>query len=965
MTIRGVLWRVFLIVALASCGENGAGTVSDVTIDKVWWPHQDTRSPDVKTSNDAAESDAPETTACVDNDGDGYGVDCPKGPDCNDSIKTCHVDCETDADQNGVPDCEEAVCSDEEIYYNGIDDDCDPVTSDADKDGDKFNAYAMGGSDCDDDNQSVNPGAQEVCGDWLDNNCDGFPISGSNQPECPQGQMCNLQTGQCEDDPDCNGCPMGQVCQGGKCDVDETCYGGCPEKQKCTPESGLCVVVGCLEEPCPDDGKSWACNPYTGYCYITSCEESCPKGKVCNPETGLCDVDQDCGGACLMNETCDQNTGTCGPTPSCPADFCWGWPEGMWRVEGPDSLYYIDQYEWPNHLGQMPSANIDNLTKVQDMCFSIGKRPCTVEELSAACDGVVGTDGSELPYAQTLSGYDPLLCNTEGAGVEDSGSHPGCANQAFDVWDLVGNLAEWTAQGTLFGGSFDDGVLATCSFTTPPGSIPIEEVGFRCCVSPDDDLDNDGYTAAQECDDGAPGIHPGAKEKCNDVDDDCNGLVDDAEDEDGDGFTICQEGAECDKKKLSNPDAEDMVGDGQDQNCDGVDGVDADDDGQASTESGGEDCNDEDDDTFFGAPDNFGDDIDQNCDEFDGVDTDGDKHAGNAPSDSPAYDCNDADATVYVGTPDTVGDQKDQNCDGVDGVDADGDGQASEASGGEDCNDSDDNTFIGSADGFGDGIDQNCDNVDGVDADGDGQASVGSGGEDCDDDDPFLLASCDGKECGDDNCGGTCGTCGCGETCLIGLCVYNACNNKECGDDGCGESCGTCSPAEKCQASGQCGWCFLSGQSGSDVLCPIWVAAADMMSPKATALQFQVSFPETKVSFEGVLCEEAFPYSCWDACFGGTGWLPSGHKVACSVDSGEVNLLIYHQNVAMPITQAYMSGEEPQGDAYVMDLGFTLAQDIPVVAPIVVSLTSAGASDATAQSLEVAQEQGILVTSAP
>ncbi|MCB9762240.1 MAG: FG-GAP repeat protein [Alphaproteobacteria bacterium] len=41
-----------------------------------------------------------------------------------------------------------------------------------------------------------------------------------------------------------------------------------------------------------------------------------------------------------------------------------------------------------------------------------------------------------------------------------------------------------------------------------------------------------------------------------------------------------------------NPSANDATGDGVDQNCDGVDGTDVDGDGQASVESGGEDCND-------------------------------------------------------------------------------------------------------------------------------------------------------------------------------------------------------------------------------------------------------------------------------------------------------------------------------------------------------------------------------------
>jgi hypothetical protein len=47
----------------------------------------------------------------------------------------------------------------------------------------------------------------------------------------------------------------------------------------------------------------------------------------------------------------------------------------------------------------------------------------------------------------------------------------------------------------------------------------------------------------------------------------------------------------------------DLLGDGVDQNCDGLDGVDFDGDGHASTESGGLDCNDGDVDVFPGAPD--------------------------------------------------------------------------------------------------------------------------------------------------------------------------------------------------------------------------------------------------------------------------------------------------------------------------------------------------------------------------
>lgn len=41
------------------------------------------------------------------------------------------------------------------------------------------------------------------------------------------------------------------------------------------------------------------------------------------------------------------------------------------------------------------------------------------------------------------------------------------------------------------------------------------------------DLDHDGFTLQEDCNDADPHVYPGAKEVCNSKDDDCNGLVDD------------------------------------------------------------------------------------------------------------------------------------------------------------------------------------------------------------------------------------------------------------------------------------------------------------------------------------------------------------------------------------------------------------------------------------------------------
>jgi len=82
-----------------------------------------------------------------------------------------------------------------------------------------------------------------------------------------------------------------------------------------------------------------------------------------------------------------------------------------------------------------------------------------------------------------------------------------------------------------------------------------------------------------------------------------------------------------------------------------------------------------------------------------------------------------------------------------------------------------------------------------------------------------LEPDCTGKECGDDGCGGSCGECGEGQFCNpqfqcqpIGAdCPTDKdCTNLECGPDPvCGESCGTCIAPEVCGGDGESGICGI------------------------------------------------------------------------------------------------------------------------------------------------------------
>lgn len=73
------------------------------------------------------------------------------------------------------------------------------------------------------------------------------------------------------------------------------------------------------------------------------------------------------------------------------------------------------------------------------------------------------------------------------------------------------------------------------------------------------------------------------------------------------------------------------------------------------------DCDDFDATVYPGAPDDVGDDIDQNCDGLDGVDADADGYASLV---SLGDDCDDADGTVHPGQLEVLGDAFDSDCDG-------------------------------------------------------------------------------------------------------------------------------------------------------------------------------------------------------------------------------------------------------------------------------------------------------------
>jgi len=126
--------------------------------------------------------DGVEWTSGQDLDGDGYtpsNSGC-EGTDCDDTDAVLNQD---DADADDVTSCN-GDCDDneplalpgaDEICGDAVDNDCSGVADDLDADSDTFIDPACGGEDCDDSEATVNPDMVEggpTCADGVDNDCD-------------------------------------------------------------------------------------------------------------------------------------------------------------------------------------------------------------------------------------------------------------------------------------------------------------------------------------------------------------------------------------------------------------------------------------------------------------------------------------------------------------------------------------------------------------------------------------------------------------------------------------------------------------------------------------------------------------------------------------------------------------------------------------------------------------------------
>ena len=550
----------------------------------------------------------------------------------------------------------------QQLYVNEV----EYLLGSCDEDGDGYDATgACGGSDCDDTDASVNPGATEYC-DGIDNDCDGT---------VDEDDAIDVSTWYADTDTDGYGDPASS-------DID------------CDQPSGYVA-----DDTDCDDTVASTYPGATEYCdgVDNDCDGTIDEDDAVDVSTWYADSDSDgYGDPASSDIDCDQPSGHVADDTDCDDTVATTYP-------GAD--------EYCNGVDDDCDGTIDEDTALDASVWyadsdsdGFGAAGVTDTECSQPSGYVADATDCDDTVATTYPGADEY-CN----GVDDD------CDGTIDE-DTAVDTSVWYADADSDG--FGDAAVTDTECSQPSGYVADDT---DC-----DDTVATTYPGADEYCNGVDDDCDGTIDEDSaldvltwyrDADTDGYGDAGDSDEECDQPSGYVADDTDCDDTDAgAYPGAPETPYDGIDQDCDGADECDVDDDGHDALDCAGDDCDDADEEINPGADETWYDGVDGDCDELSDFDSDIDGF------DSASYggdDCDDADADTYPGAPDEPGDDVINDCDDSDEYDADGDGFDDEAFGGSDCDDANSDINPEASETWYNGVDEDCDgNDDDQDADG-------------------------------------------------------------------------------------------------------------------------------------------------------------------------------------------------------------------------------------------------------